>query len=277
MTVDSKNQLLGLVNQDNALTLTENDVIFGSVADDSAGRSIARITAVKGSGYRGGVTLRYRRLSLSSLFGFFNPKIQVENGVNPTVDWLTSKVFELYGVELNPNETVISRVHREDGDYYLVEAKDNSFYYSDQASFRLVFTQVDITTVVGEDTTNYVYPSPQDTPAAIDGLVYSGGWLIPEAADELSEFLTGQYADDNLMWLTQTLSGDDWFNDSSNPQEYNLAQALVAYNGPVSSYSVIAADAVSLLKVPTGATKVLVLTLDSTLCTNFVGAFTYFY
>lgn len=279
MSSNSQERFIGQVNSDNEATLTPDDVMFGSVLDTDMDRSQTRIVAAPGSGYRGGVTLRYRRLKLSKLFGFFQPKVPVPDGQEPTPELLIASVSAQYGIRLDPADVVISRKTLEEGDFFLVEAKDTSLVYSDQTEFLLQFNQLDIETVIGTDSLSYVYPTDQNAeePRKIDGFVYAGGWVVPEAGIELSKFLVGQEADHNLMWLTQTLSGEDWFVDN-NPGEHNLFGALVDYNGPATEYASIPEEVVSVLLPPNlEQYRVMALKPNPEYCTDFVGCLTYYY
>lgn len=279
MGADSKQEFLDLVNQDNSLALTNKDVIFGTVLD-TEDRSTTRIKAAPGSGYRGGVTLHYRRLKLGTLFGFFQPKVLVPDSTEPTPQLLLALVKEQYGVDIALEDMVVLRKTIPEGDFYVVEAKDTSMVYSDTVEILLTFNQLEISTVIDPDSLSYVYPTTQnpDEPAKIDGLVYSGGWYVPEASVELSKFVAGNFADKNLAWLVQTLSGDDWDFEPSDSRPYNLAGALVDYNGPVSGVSLIDDLVVSLLCPQEESDRnVLVLKLDETLCDNFVGLMTIYY
>lgn len=277
---DSKQQFIAQVNQDNLnLVLTKDDVVFGTVSDNPEGRSITRIVAVPGSGYRGGVTLRYNRLRLGKLFGFFQPKVLVPDDTEPTPGLLIALVKDRYGVELSEEDLTILRKTTSQGDFYVVEARDTSLKYSESTEIMLEFNQLEIGTVIDSETNNYVYPIEQGDgiPRLIDGLVYSGGWFVPEAGIELTAFTMGMSGDANLAWLAQTLSGDDWTH-SLEPRERNTEGSLVDYNGPISGVALIEDPAISLLSTPSGeVSNVLVLKLDPTLCTSVTGSLTFYY
>lgn len=277
---DSKQEFITQVNRDNLnLVLTKDDVVFGKVNDDQEGRSITRIVAVPGSGYRGGVTLRYNRLRLGKLFGFFQPKVLVPDDTEPTPGLLIALVKDRYGVELFEDDLIILRKATSQGDFYVVEAKDTSLKFSESTEIKLEFNQLEIDVVIDSETNNYVYPVEQVDGAGrlIDGLVYSGGWFVPEAHIELSAFVMGMSGDANLAWLAQTLSGDDW-SHSLEPRERNTEGSLVDYNGPISGVSLIEEPAISLLTPPSGGDgNVLVLTLDPTHCTGVTGSLTFYY
>lgn len=275
MPLNDQSLLLDQVNTANTLDLTTDDVVFGPVATEQSGRTVTRLQAAPGSGYRGGVTLRYNRLDLGRLFGFFQPKLDVEAGGTPDATWLLAKVEEYYGVSLSPTEVTVLQKSTEEGYFFVVEATDSSYRYSSSAEFQLVFVKIELASLLAAPSDNYVYPTPQETPSAIDALVYSGGWLIPEAALRLGNLLVGQVADDDLMWLTQTLSGDDWCNDPLAVQDFNLADGLVEYNGPVAGWSPVAESAVSILAPPT-ATRVLAVRISAK-CRNLVGCLTFYY
>ena len=280
MTVDSQQRFVDLVNKDNNLTLTKEDIIFGKVDDLQDGRSRTKILAVRGSGYRGGVTLHYQRLRFSKLFGFFQPKVLIPDGFEPSVAIFIAQVELRYGIRLSEDDVVISRKTTEEGDFYLVEARDTSMVYSESAEFLLEFNQVEITTVIDAETHNFVYatPQPEDQARRTDGVVYSGGWVVPEAKVELANFMVGQMANSNLMWLTQTLSGDSWSFHETMPLDHNLGGALVEYNGPASELSKLADEDLALLVPPSAPHEnVLVVRIDQTLCTDFAGVLTYYY
>ena len=279
MGANSKQQFLDLVNQDNVLALTEKDVIFGTV-NEIESRDVTRIKAAPDSGYRGGVTLRYNRLKLGKLFGFFQPKVLVPDSTEPTPELLVALVKENYGIALELDDVVVLRKTIPEGDFYIVEAKDTSLVYSGSAEILLTFNQLEISTVIDSETQSYVYPTPQEEalPPKTDALVYSGGWYIPEASIELSAFVAGNSADKNLAWLTQTLSGEDWVFQEAVPHPRNLAGGLVVFNGPENEYELIAEDVVSLLS-PKGESirNVLVVKIDETLCEDLVGLLTFYY
>lgn len=275
---DSKQAFLDLVAKDNPIRLTKDDVIFGSVTDDNE-RSNVTLTANPEGRYTRSVTFDYRRLRLSSLFGFFQPKVQAPTTEVPSVDVFIALVAAQYGITFEPEVLTITAKTTEEGHYYVVEAKDTSLVYSDQATFRLDFPKIDISTVIGGDSTNFVYPTVQAAGVLVpkaDALVYSGGWLVSEAAVDLGELLVGNTATDNLRWLISTLSGEDWVSIKNTETEHNLFGSLVEHNGPVAEYPLIAESAVSILIPPT-ATRVLALRLSDLWCRDYTGVLTIYY
>lgn len=276
---DSKQAFLDLVEHDNQVRLTKDDVIFGAVTDEGE-RSSVTLAANPTGRYTRSVTFDYRRLRLSRIFGFFQPKVSASGYEVPSVEVFIELVAAKYGIRFEPEVLTITAKTTEEGHFYVVEAKDTSMVYSDQVTFSIEFEQIDITTVIGSDSTNYVYPTvqPEGDGAVVkaDALVYSGGWMVKEAEVDLAELLVGYSATDNLRWLTSTLSGEDWVFIKDTLEDRNLFGSLVEYNGPVADYKLLADSAVSIL-LPPLATRVLALRLDDQWCKNFTGVLTFYY
>lgn len=272
-----KQAFLDLVNHDNQTSLTQEDVIFGSVTDEGD-RSHVTLVANPEGRYTRSVTFDYRRLRLSHLFGFFQPRVTVPDGVTPTVELFIEWVAERYGIRFEADVLTITAKTTEEGNFYIVEAKDSSLVYNDQATFLLDFSKIEISTVIGPETHNFIYPTTQDEtqPLLGDALVYSSGWIVSEAAVDLGELLVGNFATDNLRWLTSTLSGEDWVSLKDTLTERNLYGAYVVHNGPVAEYELLRIQDVSILNSK-AATNVLVLKLDPTTCSNLTGYLTYYY
>lgn len=275
-----EDKLLGQVNADNPpLNLTTTDVVIGEVLGLPQDQAKTRLTAVKGSGFRGGVDVTYRRLGLGKLFQFFDPVVDMFGVSEITPALLLGKIKTTYGVELSENEVVVTALSLPEGMFYLIEAKPDSIVYTESMTIRVLFDQTDITEVVHESYTSFVYPTEFDEqlPRLMDAALYSGGWFVPECKVELGMFEVGSPADENIAWLIQTLSGDDWVMDTTQPSEYNVAEAVVAFNGAVADYQIVAGDDFTLLDKPQGGQgKVMALQL-APLNTNMAGKLTFYY
>ena len=269
----SKSSLIDLVNSENTKKLVPTDVTVSNPTEVADDRSDVTLT---GNGrYRGSVSVNYRRLGLDHLFACFVPRILVnpeENPLSPAE--VVARVRERFPITLEVDELDIVHEAREDGDYYTVTAKDNSLVY--KASVVLGTrpkVQAPISNVVIPTSASYVYPLP-DTERAY-ARIYSGGWAVPECTAELSELLVGSLADVNLTWLVNILSGDDWAL-TAEPSEYNLQDAMVTYNGPVSGIDLMPDEGITLYSYP-NYDHVLLLELSDVLCTGLVGKLTLYY
>lgn len=274
MALESATRLVDLINRDNQLDLKPTRLTFGNPVDQPDGLSSADVTALP-PGYWGTATIKYRRLGLDHLFSYFTPRVLMEDGESQlTDDELIRRIRSRYPVALNLDEVTITYEQREDGDYYIVTAKDSSLVYKNAVTIGTrPRVQIPISEFIFPDTESYVYPNNSEDRAY--ARIYSGGWYVPEAEIELSSFMLGQGPDENLVWLTTILSGDQWVLDAE-PAEMNLSGALVRYNGLVENIELHPDAGFMLYKFPT-ATHVMLLELSDTLCTGLVGRLTYYY
>ena len=70
-------------------------------------------------------------------------------------------------------------------------------------------------------------------------------------------------------------SGDDWAL-TAEPSVYNLQDAMVTYNGPVSGIDLMPDEGITLYSYP-NYDHVLLLELSDVLCTGLVGKLTLYY
>ena len=273
MGQESEKALLGLINKANASELKPIHVTYGKPVDVS---DLSKVTVTGRNGYRGNVDVTYRRLGLNHLFSFFQPRILVDDlDAILTADQVIAKINERYPVRLEASDLTVEREAREDGDYYVVTAKDSSLVYKDSVTVGTrPRVQIPITDVILPETSSYVYPNTSESRAY--ARIYSGGWYLPECWIELSQLLVGAKADVNLTWLTTIVSGDQWLLDTTAPGALNLAGARVTYNGPVDGINLHPDDGMMLYRFPE-AKFVVLLELSDSLCTGMVGKLTYYY
>ena len=274
MGLESAKQLVDLINSTNQLKLQPSRVAFTDPVDQDD-LSTTTITATP-PGYWGSAVITYRRLGLDHLFSYFTPRVLVEDGEEfIDDDELIRRVRSRYPVKLEADNVTIVREEREDGVYYVITAKDSSLVYkSSVAVGTRPRNQIRISDVILPETENYVYPNASTE--RIYARIYSGGWYVPEASQELSRFIVGQAPDSNLAWLTTILSGEQWVLDDVEPALRNLAGARVRYNGLVENVELHPDNGIMLYKFPT-ALNVMLLELSDTLCTGLVGRLTYYY
>lgn len=274
MGQESNKALTGLINRTNASTLLPTQVAYGTPTDITEDSS--QVTASGRNGYRGDVDVKYRRLGLDHLFSFFQPRILVtdQDGVLAP-DVVLARIQERYPVKLEADQVTVVHEAREDGDYYVVTANDNSLVYKSSVT---VGTRPRVQTPISDfilpETSSYVYPNSSVDRAY--ARIYSGGWYLPECEIELSKLLVGEDANENLTWLTTIVSGDQWLLDGTAPGELNLAGGRVSYNGPVEGINLHPDDGMMLYRFPE-ASHVVLVELSDSLCTGMVGKLTYYY
>lgn len=273
MGQESEKALLDLINTTNTTELKPTNVTYGKpvdVADQST------VTVTGRNGYRGDVNVTYRRLGLDHLFAFFQPRILVDDDETELAPaTVLARIQERYPVRLEVDEVTVMREAREDGDYYVVTAKDNSLVYKDSVTVGTrPRVQIPIADHILPETSSYVYPNNSADRAY--ARIYSGGWYLPECGIELSQLLVGANADVNLTWLTTIVSGDQWLLDTTAPGPLNLAGARVTYNGPVDGINLHPDDGMMLYRFP-AAKNVVLIELSDSLCTGMVGKLTYYY
>lgn len=274
MGQESDKALLDLINTTNATDLKPTHVAFGVPTDVVP--DLSKVVVTGRRAYRGDVTVTYRRLGLDHLFSYFQPRILVgaDEGVL-TPDQVLARIQESYPVKLQSDEVTVVHESREDGDYYVVTAKDSSLVYKSTVT---VGTRPRIQTPIDEyilpETSSYVYPNNSADRAY--ARIYSGGWYLPECGIELSELMVGAEPNTNLAWLTNIVSGDTWALDHTAPAELNLAGARVTYNDLVSGINLHPDDGMMLYRFPE-ATHVVLVELSDSLCTGMVGKLTYYY
>lgn len=269
----SDQALLDLINTTNSTELKPNQVTYGKPADVA---EQSTVTVTGRNGYRGDVNVTYTRLGLDHLFSFFQPRILVdeaEGALSPAT--VLARIQERYPVRLEVDEVTVQYEQREDGEYYVVTAKDNSLVYKDTVTVGTrPRVQIPITDHILPETSSYVYPNNSADRAY--ARIYSGGWYLPECEIELSQLLVGANADVNLTWLTTIVSGDQWLLDTTAPGALNLAGARVTYNGPVDGINLHPDDGMMLYRFPE-AKNVVLIELSDSLCTGMVGKLTYYY
>lgn len=274
MSNASAEKVVKLINEANNISLDPSIIKFENPVDRADGRSDVTFSAT--SKYSGSAKVNYQRIGLNHLFSFFRPLIPVDESEGVlTPSQVIERIKSQFPIDLQENEVTITHEVLDVGTAYTVTAKENSLVYAASATFGTKPTvQTPITDYILPDTVSYVYPNNSLNKAY--ARIYSGGWYVTEAASELGAMLVGELANANLTWLTTILSGDDWYNDISRATGYNLGNAKVVYNGPVSGINLHPDDGLMLYRFPQ-AENVLLLELSDILCENLVGKLTYYY
>ena len=276
MVTSGAGNLVDLINHDNHTTLGHEEVRFEKPVPQENGKDRVAVVAVPGNKYKLHAIVEYQRLGLTTIFKCFKPKAQLTPFIDTPYQELLDSVFATYGVRLDLSEVTITTREDADGFNFTITTNDQSLQYSEAVEVQGVYDPVDITTVLSQEGTQYQYPTERyTTPFA---RVYSGGWAVPEVGPDLALYLTGMAGDENLAWLAQTLSGDDWYYDGLTQRVYNMYSSYVVYNGPIDTWADFhPATGRSLLVPPEGTSNVLVLNLNSYLCSGLNGSITFYY
>lgn len=274
MGQESEKALLELINTTNSTALEPSHVSYGKPADIAPDLSSVAVTGR--NGYRGDVTVKYQRLGLDHLFSFFQPRILVDDtdGVLAPAT-VVARIRESYPIQLELDDVDVVHEAWDEGDYYVVTAKDSSLVYKSTVTVGTrPRVQIPIDQYILPESSSYVYPNNSADRAY--ARIYSGGWYLPDCGIELSKLMVGAPANVNLAWLTTIVSGDQWTLDTTAPAALNLAGARVTYNGPVGGINLHPDDGMMLYRFPE-ATHVVLIELSDSLCTGMVGKLTYYY
>ena len=276
MVTSGAGNLVDLINHDNHTTLGHEEVRFEKPVPQENGKDRVAVVAVPGNRYKLHAVVEYQRLGLTTIFKCFKPKAQLTPFIDDVYAELLASILSTYGVKLDLAEVEITTREDADGFNFTVTTNDASLQYSEAVEVQGVWNQVDITSVLTQEGSQYQYPTERyTTPFA---RVYSGGWSVPEVGPDLALYLTGMAGDDNLAWLAQTLSGDTWYYDGLTQRAYNMYSSYVLYNGSIKDWADFhPATGRSLLVPPEGTSNVLVLNLNSYLCSGLNGSVTFYY
>lgn len=276
MGTQSKEALVSLLStSNNNVDITSAEVDFSDLTALEGLHTGIKVTAVKGGRYRGSVDLTYHRLGLTTLFKGFEPRLDVYSLEIGRDDLILARIAERYGVKLEMDDVVIETVEVDGGFTFTVTSNAEGLQFQEEATFKAIVTKSPIDVFLLPDSDRFVYPLEFSNRTF--ARIYSGGWIVPEFDFELVKWAVGQVADDNLTWITRTISGNAWVNLEDLEIAYNLANAVVVYNGPVAGAALTPPTADTLLLVPEGVDNVMVVELNDRLCKNMVGNLTYYY
>lgn len=284
------NKLLALINRDNSLTGLRalTDVNVTAVATVNADGSIARNThaiveAVAGKGMRGNVEVYYNRIDLGVLFSKINPNVGITVTDGMTTDDLIPLINEKYGTDFEIEDFTASQplvVSADVQTVTLTAAVDNHAYIG---SFELKYGEAELSLdsiVLITTLTGFNYPNGDITKG--QAAIYSynlDGSAQPQ--DFWSSVALGPVTADFVVPFNQAFRVDeDWIFDMSAdtnpegtpipPMDYNLAGAVVIYNGAT-------ADAPAGNLINPAYTNVVLMSLSPSKCANFGGILSVYY
>jgi len=268
-------EVLALLNAGNDSNLTFSDVSFSELVALEGNRTGLKVSSVRGGRYTGELDIEYERLGLITLFKGFIPKLDVYTLEVDRTDLILGKIAERYGVAINPADATINTHLVEDNYYYEVVTDSLGLQFTESITFKATIYKSPIDIFVPPVGDRFIYP--QSTANRTFSRVYSGGLKLPELGFELVKYQQGQFADQNLAWLTRIITGHGWVLEKDIEIAYNLGEAVVSYNGPIGSLELSPPLGDTLMIPPTGVDNVLVIELNDRLCNNMVGKLTYYY
>ena len=276
MGTNSKGALVALISgSNNDFDITSGEVNISDLVALEGLKTGAHVTAVKGGRYRGEVDITYRRLGLTTLFTGFLPKIELYTLEAERNDIILARIAQRYGVALDVEDVTITTVPEDDKLVYTVTSVAEALQFQEAATFWATLNKSPIDVFVLPDADRFIYPLEfSDRTFA---RIYSGGWNVNDLDFELAKYQVGEFAGDDLTWITRIVSGNAWVNYDDLSIAYNLSGGVVVYNGPVSGADLSPPGSDTLMIIPEDLSNVMIVELDDRLCKNMVGKLTYYY
>lgn len=262
--------LIDLINDTNKANpnpanVKEGELVYGPPSTTTGNwNTEMSATAVRTAPYFGSVNLRYDRLSLGELFAQILPSVDVPNAVT-SVDLLATFNAK-YGLAIAQDEILETQIeYDEDGlGVCTLTADPLCTTYTGEVSL-LVGPDPE----VGERLSEVIlltrldglkYPQPNTA----KGQAYIYSWHVDASAIDywVGVRVAGETITDNAFAKEYNkVVPDIWVFDADNPVPYNTADAKITYNGPTSGAEF----------ANTKFARVMIMTLDPDLCTNFAG------
>ena len=279
------NKLLALVNRDNATNIVEDQVTLGlPLVNPDVG--IARdtkitLSAVAGKGFRGAVTVWYNRIDLGILFKNVNANVGLEITEGLTTDALIPLINEKYGTDFEIGDFEAAQPLAVGGGTVTLTALTDNVAYKGSFEVRYGLEELALDSVVLVTTlTGFNYPNSDITKgqAAIYSFNLDGSsqpdnfWstaaLGPVTADYVTPFNQAYRVDED--WIFDMSADTNPEGTPIPPMDYNLAGAVVIYNGTTD-----AAPAGNLIN--SVYNNVVLMQLSASKCANFGGVLAVYY
>lgn len=281
----AKNKLLALVNRDNATSFVEDQVTIGVPAVNPDVAIIRdtklRIDAVVGKGFRGHVEVWYNRIDLSVLFKNVSANVGLEITEGMTADALLPLINEKYGTDFEVEDFEAAEALAVEGGTATFTAKADNVAYTSSFDVKYGLEEIALDSVILVTTlTGFNYPNSDTSKgqAAIysfnlDGSTQPDNYWATLALGPVTETIVTPF---NQAYRVD----EDWIFDMSAdtnpegtpipPMDYNLAGAVVIYNGATD-----AAPAGQLVNPV--YTNVVLMELSASKCANFGGVLSVYY
>ena len=270
------NKLLALVNRDNASNIVEEQVVFAApLVNPDAGivrNTKLTLTAVPGKGFRNSVTVWYNRIDLGVLFKNIDANVGLAVTEGMTTDALIPLINAKYGTDFEVADFVQQPLVVSDATQTVVLAADaTNVAYIGEFTIKYGSEEVALDSVVLITTlSGFNYPSADLSKG--QGAIYSYNLDGSSQPDNFwASVALGAVDATFVVPFNQAYRVDeDWVFDDSKAADYNLAGAVVVYNGTT-------AEAPAGHLVNPVYTKVVIMQLSAERCANFGGDITVYY
>jgi len=279
------NKLLALVNADNTATLpqalTETQVTVGAPAvntnDKYAKDTKVELQAIPGVKYRGKVTVYYNRIKLDLLFKNINANVGIDVQDGQTTDDLIPLINAKYGTDFEVGDLVVQPLVTGSGPRTVeLAAVESNLAYSGTFTLTYDLEAIDLDSVVLVlDLNGFNYPNADTTKG--QGAIYSYDLDGSTVAGDFWSTVAVGAVDETFVtpFNTAFRVDEDWIFDDATPSDFNLAGAMVVFNG-VNDPATVKAAAPGLLLNPT-YNNVCVMQLDPVKTTNLGGYLTVYH
>lgn len=263
----SEDMVIALINRDNDLYLSRADVVVGDIRNNLNPTEIlstgymrdttATLKAVFGGNFKENTDINYRRLDADVIFGKTVAVIPPE-GQGNTFDLLPA-INKMFGLALQDRDVVNEIINIRALPVELtVKFRDDCPAWKGGIPVVIRRVPIDIDTVIkNNELPIQRYPTGQSE--LIQGDLYAYSRDFNEYSDTLVDINFATPLDPVVDVLNRTMMPDNWVIQPT-PKAFNLYNANVVYNGPVTlPYS-----------SRRGFNRVLVIVLDP-VCNNMAG------
>ncbi len=203
MPVNSKQQVLDLINKDNNTFFTDEHLDFGvpQPMPEGASRNTALVvTSKQTSAFSGSVTVTYNRLDLATMFAAANKQVQYDPEWETTHD-LLPVINQRFNLLIEPADIINDPLDLESGQAIL-RAAPNSYAYIGQ--FTMTFA--DSTDVESPLTVGYNQQLPSSLDALLSYKSFNNSSFATLTGDDVLFALRGVKYDG--YWYTETVDSD---------------------------------------------------------------------
>lgn len=270
------NKLLALVNRDNGTNIVEDQVILAApLVNPDAGiirNTKLELTSVPGKGFRGHVTVWYNRIDLGILFKSIDANVGLAVTEGMTTDDLIPLINAKYGTDFETVDFVQQPLVVSDTvQSVTLAAVATNVAYIGEFTVKYSSEEIALDSVVLVTTlSGFNYPNADTSKG--QGAIYSFNLDGSSQPDNFwASVALGAVDATFVVPFNQAYRVDeDWVFDDSQAADYNLAGAVVIYNGTT-------AEAPAGHLVNPAYTKVVIMQLSADKCANFGGDITVYY
>jgi len=284
--MSAQQKFVDLVNRDNpGLNLKVTDVDFSQAIDnpDVGIQRDSRITLTSKNlqRFKGPTTLWYNRIDLNRIFGGGTVSVVIDHAegdvdaIYYTTD-LVGPLNQRFGLDLEEQDVVVTAIPHDDGIGEIevfIKAGNPAWKGSVRVSYSGSSEELS-SVIVNATLFGFNYPNSDLTKGQAAVYSYAIRGLDTDIA-----YWTAQVPGPVLAAMVEPFNrgdnvDDTWIHDITAPRDFNLAGGTVLYNGTNNAASILAAHGV--ITNPS-FTKVCIIALSNTLCSNFGGKLTIYY